>query len=127
MIKCYSRETPFETDFTNGTYTGRADAPKAKGGGDAGFNPFELFEAAVGGCINIWLRVYAAEQAIPLTSIVTEVSADRETPGATVFNYTLELQGPLTAEQRRELNEAAHSCPVHQALCGKISFKCTSA
>jgi putative redox protein len=127
MIKCYSKETPFETEFTNGAHAGRADAPKEKGGGETGFNPFELFEAALGGCINIWLRVYAANHGIPLTGIVTEVTADRQTPGETIFNYALELQGPLTAVQRQELNEAAHSCPVHQALSGKISFNCTSA
>lgn len=127
MIKCYSKATPFETEFTNGAYTATADAPKEKGGGDAGFRPLELLEAALGGCINIWLRVYAASHAIPLTGIVTEVTADRQTPGETAFHYALELQGPITAEQRQELNQAVHSCPVHQALSGKISFNCTSA
>ena len=127
MIKCYSRATPFETDFTNGAYTGKADAPKDKGGGDAGFRPFDLLEAALGGCINIWLRVYAANHAIPLAGIVTEVTADRQTPGETVFHYALDFQGPITPEQRRELLQAAHSCPVHEALSGKLSFNCTSA
>lgn len=127
MIKCYSREVPFETDFTNGTYRGKADAPQEKGGGDAGFRPIELLEAALAGCLNIWLRVYAASHAIPLTGIETAVTLDRQTPGETVFHYALELQGSLTADQHRELAEAAHSCPVHQALSGKISFNCTSA
>ncbi|MGO8761031.1 MAG: OsmC family protein [Desulfobaccales bacterium] len=127
MIKCTSRATPFETDFTNGTYSGRADAPKDKGGGDAGFRPFELLEAAVGGCINIWLRIYAASHDIPLAEVVTEVTSDRQNPGVTIFRYAVELQGPVTEAQRRELFEAAHSCPVHQALSGKISLNCTSA
>jgi putative redox protein len=126
MIRCTSRGTPFETDFTNGTYSGRADAPKAKGGGDAGFFPFEFLEAALGSCINIWLRVYAASHDIPLAGVVTEVASDRQTPGATILRYDLELQGPITEAQRRELLEAAHSCPVHQALSGKISINCIS-
>jgi putative redox protein len=127
MIRCTSRAIPFETDFTNGTYAGKTDAPKDKGGGDAGFLPFELLEAALGGCINIWLRVYAASHDIPLTGVVTEVASDRQTPGTTIFRYDLELQGPMTEAQRRELFEAAHSCPVHQALSGKISFNCISS
>jgi putative redox protein len=127
MIKCYSKESPFQADFTNGIHTGRIDAPKDKGGGAAGFTPFELFEGALGGCINIWLRIYAAKHAIPLAGIETEVTADRQTPGETIFTYALEFKGPITAEQRRELLQAAHSCPVHQALSGKISFNCTSA
>ena len=61
MIKCSSKATPFETDFTNGKHTGKADAPKEKGGGDTAFNPHELLEAALGCCLNIWLRVYAQQ------------------------------------------------------------------
>jgi putative redox protein len=127
MIECYSRETPFEADFTNGKHTGRADAPEEKGGREAGFNPRELLEAALACCLNIWLRVYAQKQAIPLEHIMASVTLDQQNSANAVFEYTLELQGPLTEAQRQELFQAAHSCPVHQTLSGKISFNCTSA
>ncbi len=127
MIKCYSKEIPFETEFTNGTHTGKSDAPKEKGGGETGFNPHELLEAALGCCLNIWLRVFAKQQNIPLEHITASVTLDRQNPAETAFQYAFEFKGPLTSEQRQALLQAAHSCPVHQALSGKISFNCISA
>jgi hypothetical protein len=43
MIKCSSKEAPFETDFTNGAYTSKADAPKEKGGGRRRLPPSRAF------------------------------------------------------------------------------------
>ena len=127
MITCYGKKAHFDTWFTNGKHEGHCDAPVEKGGADAGFGPHELLEAALAGCLNIWVRVYAAGHDIPLTGIMTEVTLDRQTSGEAVFRYALELKGPLTEEQRRELIQAAQSCPVHQTLAGKISFTCLPA
>ena len=127
MITCYGKKAHFDTWFTNGKHEGHCDAPLEKGGGDAGFGPHELLEAALAGCLNIWIRVYATGHDLPLTGIMTEVTLDRQTSGEAVFRYALELKGPLTEEQRRELIQAAQSCPVHQTLAGKISFTCLPA
>ena len=122
MIKCYSKKAPFDTRFTNGKHEAHCDAPAAKGGADAGFVPYELLEAAFAGCINIWLRKYAADHDIPLTGVMTQVVLDRQTPGEAVFRFGVELNGALTEDQRRELLQAAHSCPLAQTLIGKILF-----
>ena len=127
MIKCSSTEANFETYFTNGKHQGVCDAPVEKGGGGAGFGPHELLEAGLAGCLNIWLRKYAAEHRIPLTGITTEVSLNRQVPKDAVFTYAIELRGPLTEGQRQELILAAQSCPVHQTLSRKISFQPRSA
>jgi putative redox protein len=127
MIECYSRKIPFEADFTNGKHTGRADAPEEKGGGEAGFNPRELLEAALACCLNIWLRVYAQKHDIPLEHVMVRVTLNQLNAAEAVFDYALKLQGPLTETQRRELVLETHSCPVHQILSGKISFNCTLA
>ncbi|MGB8993225.1 MAG: OsmC family protein [Desulfobaccales bacterium] len=127
MITCYSKKADFDTWFTNGKHEGHCDAPVEKGGGDSNFSPLELLEAALAGCLNIWLRKYAASKAIPLSGIMTEVAVDRQTPGEAVFQYTLELNGPLTEDQRRELIQAAQGCTVHQTLAGAISFKNVSS
>jgi putative redox protein len=115
------------TDFTNGKHAGKSDAPKEKGGGDTGFNPHELLEAALGCCLNIWLRVYAQQQDIPLEHLTATVTLDHQNPAEPVFRYAFEFKGPLSAAQRQALLQAAHFCPVHQTLSGKISFQCTSA
>ncbi len=127
MIRCLSKESPFETIFTDDRYEGAIDAPADKGGGDAGFRPHDLLEAALAGCLNITLRKYAASHDIPLLGAATWVSLNRQQPEETVFEYGLELQGPLTEAQRQELIEAAAACAVHQTLSRQISFKCLSA
>ena len=127
MITCFSKKAQYDTWFTNGKHEGHCDAPVEKGGGDAAFSPHELLEAALAGCINIWLRVYAAGHDLPLAGIITAVTLDRQTPGEAVFRYAVDLKGPLTEDQRRELIQAAQSCPVHQTLAGKISFTCLPA
>jgi putative redox protein len=98
-----------------------------KCGGDAGFGPHELLEAALASCLNIYVRVCAKNQDIPLAGVVTEVTMERQAPEGVVFRYGLELKGPLTEEQRWALIQAAQSCPVHQILAGKISFTCLPA
>jgi putative redox protein len=122
VIKCYSKKAPFDTRFTNGRHEGHCDASAAKGGGGAGFAPPELMEAAIAGCINIWLRKYAADHDILLTGVMTQVALDQQNPGEAVFRFGVELKGALTEDQRRELFQAAHSCPLTQALTGKILF-----
>ncbi len=115
MIRCISKEAPFETIFTDDRHEGAIDAPADKGGGDAGFRPHDLLEAALAGCLNITLRKYAASHDIPLIGAATWVSLNRQQPEETVFEYGLELI------------EAAAACAVHQTLSRKISFKCLSA
>ena len=127
MITCYSKQADFDTWFTNGKHLGHCDAPVDKGGGDFGFNPHELLEAALAGCLNIWLRMYAVDHGFPVTGITTEVTLERQTSGEARFQYALEFKGPLSKAQRRKLIQAASSCPVHQTLAGKISFACESA
>jgi putative redox protein len=127
LITCYSKLVNFETWFTNGEHEGHCDVPMDKGGGDSSFNPQEFLQAALAGCLNITLRIYAAEHKIPLSGIMTQVNLERPTPDETVFRYALELKGPLTEDQRRELIEATHTCQVHQIMGGKISFVCESS
>jgi putative redox protein len=127
MIECYSKEIPFEVDFTNGKHTGRADAPEEKGGRGAGFNPRELLEAALASCLNIIIRIHAQQHDIPLEHVMVSVTLDQRNGAEAVFEYTLELKGPLTEAQRQELVQATQSCPVHQTLSGKISFNGTLA
>ena len=96
MIKCTGKETNFETFFTNGRHEGSCDVPAEKGGGDAGFRPHELLEAALACCLNISLWMYATRHNIPLAGLATEVSLDRRVAGEAVFEYGLELDGPIT-------------------------------
>jgi uncharacterized OsmC-like protein len=66
--------------------------------------------------------MYAANHAIPLAGTMAEESLEQQDPREAIFRYIMEYQGPLSAEQRQELARAAHDCPVHQILAGKIAF-----
>jgi len=122
MIVATSEREHFLTSFTNGRDAARADAAVDKGGGDAGFRPHDLLEASIASCINIWLRMYSTSHSVPLERVVTTVEADRTDPAAVTFKYSVEVSGPLTAEQRQKLLDIAAICPVRRTLERTISF-----
>ncbi|MFQ5342238.1 MAG: OsmC family protein [Anaerolineae bacterium] len=122
MVTCMSLETRYQSLVTNGKHEALSDTTEDKGGSHSGFRPHELLEAALASCLNIWLRMYADEHGIPLGEVFTRVSLDRTTPGEVVFEYDVELAGPLTDAQRHRLMQVAKTCPVHQTLSKRISF-----
>jgi putative redox protein len=123
MIKATSELPSYQTRFTNGQDVSMADTTSEKGGSSAGFRPDELLEAALASSLNMTIRKFAEGHSIPLTSVSTTVKLDGNYPDETIFNYALELTGPLSEDDRRLLTEAARSCPVLQTLSKKLSFQ----
>ena len=52
-------------------------------------------------CVNMHVRMYAANHHIALETVTTTVSLDRGDPAAAVFTYSLELAGNLSAEEQQ--------------------------
>lgn len=125
MIEAESRRTPFAVLFSNGAETVRVDATPEKGGAGEGFRPHELLEAALASCMNMSLQMYAQSHSVPLARVTTQVWLDRSGKGKTVFRYNLELKGPLSNDQRRQLLQVAEACPVRDTLSRDVSFKLT--
>ena len=123
MIKTTSERLRYQARFTNGQDVSFSDTTKNKGGGESGFRPHELLEAAVANCMNMTLRMYADKHSIPLSEVSTTVKLDRSNPEEAVFEYTIELSGPLSVSDRQRLIEAVKSCPVRQTLSKKLSFR----
>jgi putative redox protein len=123
MITASNESQPYLTRFSNGKHTATADTTPDKGGENQGFRPHELLEAALATCINMHLRMYAANHGIQLGVVSTKVSLDRSSPSEAVFNYSMELSGQLHDEQRKKLLEIAETCPVHRTLSKKLSFR----
>ena len=123
MIEAESESTPFAVRFSNGTESGRADATLDKGGAGEGFRPHELLEAALASCMNMNLRMYARRHSLPLVRVVTQVSLDRSGENEAVFRYRLKLEGALSDEQRRQLQQVAEACPVRATLSRGVSFQ----
>jgi putative redox protein len=94
------------------------DLPSALGGEDSAPSPHDYFDAALGACKALTLKLYAQRKGIPLTGVQVQVSRDSagESTGKYVLTVTLTLEGNLTHAQRRELDRIADHCPVHKLM-----------
>lgn len=91
-----------------------ADEPIEAGGLGSGPNPYDLLGAALGACIAMTLRVYAARKGWPLEGV--HVAVRHEWRDGDVFSRTVRLDGPLDDAQRERLLQIAARCPVHRTL-----------
>lgn len=122
MIRADSQPTNYETEFSNGTHHGMSDTTLDKGGGNRGFRPHELLEAALATCMNMTLRMVADTQGIPLSSVSITVSLNREEPGKPVFEYRVQFGGALSEAQKSRILSAAEQCPVRKTLSQPLRF-----
>ena len=122
MINAKSQDQDYQVLFTDGLHTGLSDVTEGKGGGNSGFRPHDLLEAALATCLNIWLRMYARDHDISVSHVETKVSLDRSQSEEVVFPYSLDISGSLTSTERELLLSAAQSCPVHTTLSKKLTI-----
>ena len=123
MITAKSGEPGFLVRFSNGLSEALADAGLDKGGTGQGFRPHDLLEASLAACMNMHVRMYAAEHSLPLTEVRTTVTLDRGNPQETVFHYDIAVEGPLTEAQRKQVLASALDCPVRKTLSRPMCFK----
>ncbi|MEO7081775.1 MAG: OsmC family protein [Flavobacteriales bacterium] len=101
-----------------------ADEPTSNGGQDLGFTPHQLLAAALGGCTNATVRMYADRKEWPLEAIDTEVKIEYgDTFDTTRIHRIIKFTGDLSQEQRDRLLQIANRCPIHRTLSGDLSIK----
>ena len=122
MITVESQNQKYLARFNNGKIEGLTDQPVAKGGQGLGFTPYDLLEAALANCMNVWARLYADHHGIPLIGIKTQVELFQENSDETFFKYNIELEGDLTPEQKEKLIHIAKNCPIHKTISKKITL-----
>ncbi len=120
-------EGKFTNRVTTGPHTIVMDEPVSVGGLDTGMTPYDLLQAALGGCTAMTLRLYADRKNIPLDRVAVHLHhekihasdcADCETMEGKIdrIEREIELTGELEPDQRDRLLEIADRCPVHRTL-----------
>ena len=101
----------------------RADEPEENGGQNTGPDPFAYLFTALASCILITIRMYASRKSWPLDGATIQIFPV-EHAGFVVkrIEYTLELVGKLSDEQRSRIRQVAHQCPVHKTLVGGVEI-----
>ena len=127
----------YEARVTIGSHTSLADEPVEVGGGGKGPDPYEYVSAGLGACTAMTLRMYANRKDWPLSHVSVSVSHAKEhaadcadcenEPKVDVFRRTIQLDGPLSEEQRTRLMEIADRCPVHRTLEQTVAVKTEAA
>ena len=128
-----SEAGPFAETVHSGAHVLLADEPVANGGNDTGPDPYAYLIAALGACTAMTLRVYARQKKWPLQKVKVQLKhakiyatdcAACETKEGKIdrIERLIELEGPLSDEQRTRLLQIADHCPVHRTLTSEVSI-----
>ena len=99
-------------------HTLRVDEGEGNGGEDAGPDPHDVYDSALGACKALTVLWYARRKAIPVEGIEVRVARNNadERTGTYRLATTLALTGALTEAQRQELLGVAKRCPLHKLM-----------
>ncbi|EER59969.1 OsmC family protein [Acidovorax delafieldii 2AN] len=94
------------------------DGTAEEGGEDAGPNPHDLYDAALGSCKALTVLWYARRKGIPVNDVRTVIERDASGERAGTYRLAARMQisGDLTDAQLQELQAVAHKCPVHKLM-----------
>ncbi len=94
------------------------DVDVATGGEDAGPDPHDLYDSALGACKALTLLWYAKRKQIPVDDVQVVVERDdsQERHGSYRLKTLIAITGAVSEAQRRELLSAADKCPIHKLM-----------
>ena len=90
----------------------------APDGQDAGPDPHDLYDAALGACKAMTMLWYAQRNAIPVEDIHVGVVRDNSQERQGVYKLTtrIAVTGPMSDEQHDKLIAVAAKCPLHKLM-----------
>lgn len=112
------------TQITAGNNSIITDEPIEIGGGNKGFNPYELLAASLASCTASTLRMYIDRKQWQIEQIFVTVSLGNniQLPQATFTRNISFGNSIITTEQKEKLMKIATSCPVHKLLHNPIEI-----
>jgi putative redox protein len=117
-LRCRAVHGPSGTELVT-------DAPVDNHGKGESFSPTDLVATALGVCIPTIMGIVAEREKIDLTGLrVTVQKTMSAEPPRRIAKLATRIVMPkgLTEQQRAKLEKAAHTCPVHQTLQGKVDL-----
>ena len=117
----------YRTDISARHHRLTVDEPESVGGTDAGPTPYDYLLIALASCTVMTMRSYANRKSWPLESATVFVrqnnshkldceNCETQSVGIGKIERRIEMEGPLTDEQRTRLIEIADRCPIKQTL-----------
>ena len=87
------------------------DVPVSEGGADTAPTPVEYLLTAIGGCVAVTLRMYAARRNWDVGEITVNVFQLKDEKGA-YLTEEISFEKEITEDQRKRLLVFAGKCPV---------------
>ena len=111
-LRCQAIHTPSGTALST-------DAPKDNMGKGESFSPTDLMATALGTCIMTTMGIVAQRHNIDLAGATVRVEKHMSTTGIrriARLPVEIHLPRPLPEDDRKRLENAALTCPVHKSL-----------
>ncbi len=123
-VKASLGKEKYYTEVIAGENTLITDEPVDKGGGNKGFNPFEILATSLASCTAATLRMYIARKEWDVEKIDVEVELENfPLTKRAIFKRNISFEGiHLDEEQRKRLHAIADACPIHKILTNDIEI-----
>jgi putative redox protein len=99
-----------------------ADVPFSDGGEDTAPTPVEYLLTAIGGCVAITLRMYAARRNWDVGEITVNVFQLKDEQGS-YLTEEISFEKEVTEDQRKRLLVFAGKCPVAKMVKGETRIE----
>jgi putative redox protein len=98
------------------------DVPVSDGGEDTAPTPVEYLLTAIGGCVAITLRMYAARRSWDVGEITVNVFQLKDEQGS-YLTEEISFENDITEDQRKRLLMFAGKCPVARMVKGETRIE----
>lgn len=123
-VKASLGKEKYYTEVVAGENTLITDEPVDKGGGNKGFNPFEILATSLASCTAATLRMYIDRKEWNIDIINVEVELENfPLTKRAIFKRDITFEGTiLDEEQMKRLRAIADACPIHKILTNDIEI-----